>query len=82
MKSIAHYLTFACGWLAICLVGVTLGYALPVALVFFPFWIPFAAAATLLAFLCLATAFILSATLALSHVVEWRARRAGRRMSA
>lgn len=81
MKSLIKlYLSFTAGWLTICLVGISLGHSLPVEFVSGPLWIPFAVGGMLLAFLCLATLALIGTGWALSHAVEWKARRANGRV--
>lgn len=71
MKPLADYLSFCAVWLAMCLLGASLGHSLPAAFVLWPLWIPFAVGGLLLAFLCLASLVLIGAAWAMSVAVEW-----------
>lgn len=71
MKPLAYYLSFCAGWIAMCLLGASLGHSLPAAFVLWPLWIPFAVVGLLLTFLCLASLALIGAAWAMSVSVEW-----------
>ena len=75
MKPLAYYLSFCAGWIAMCLLGASLGHRLPPEFVLAPLWTPFAVGGMLLAFLCLASLALIGAAWAMSVAVEWRSRR-------